>query len=261
MADVSAIKHPEEVHPTNRDFLRSLIFSISMIFGCEIGDKTFIVAALLAFENSRLTVFAGSYSALFIMTLLGVLLGHAAPLLFPRKLTDILGGVLFVIFGIKMLMEAKEVMDSKESMSDEFQNVRNEIAANGPIDQLLEEGAAPSHYTGHRSRSGHTLMSQLKSKGRNVMATLFSPLFIKAFALTFVSEWGDRSQIATIAMAASDNVYGVFMGANVGHACCTALAVISGKYISTKIKVHKVMFIGGILFIAFGLVYFYQGFF
>lgn len=27
---------------------------------------------------------------------------------------------------------------------------------------------------------------------------VFSPIFVKAFTLTFLAEWGDRSQIATI---------------------------------------------------------------
>lgn len=32
----------------------------------------------------------------------------------------------------------------------------------------------------------------------SLLNMLFSQIFIKAFALTFVAEWGDRSQIATI---------------------------------------------------------------
>jgi putative Ca2+/H+ antiporter (TMEM165/GDT1 family) len=37
-------------------------------------------------------------------------------------------------------------------------------------------------------------------------------LFMKAFTLTFVAEWGDRSQIATIALAADKNPFGVVSG-------------------------------------------------
>ncbi len=36
------------------------------------------------------------------------------------------------------------------------------------------------------------------SKGVAVLSAVLSPAFIKAFSLTFLGEWGDRSQIATI---------------------------------------------------------------
>lgn len=57
-------------------------------------------------------------------------------------------------------------------------------------------------------------------------------VFTQAFTLTFLAEWGDRSQIATIALAASKNVFGVFFGGLIGHAFCTGLAVIGGRLLA-----------------------------
>lgn len=48
-------------------------------------------------------------------------------------------------------------------------------------------------------------------------------IFINAFTLTFLAEWGDRSQIATIGLAASSDVVGVTVGSIIGHAACTAV--------------------------------------
>jgi len=46
----------------------------------------------------------------------------------------------------------------------------------------------------------------------------------------------------------------------IGHSGCTALAVIGGRYVSTKISVKHVTFGGAILFLLFGVIYFYEGF-
>jgi putative Ca2+/H+ antiporter (TMEM165/GDT1 family) len=54
--------------------------------------------------------------------------------------------------------------------------------------------------------------------------------------MTFLAEWGDRSQIATIALAASFNPFMVTFGALLGHLLCTAAAVKIGELISGKIS-------------------------
>jgi putative Ca2+/H+ antiporter (TMEM165/GDT1 family) len=36
------------------------------------------------------------------------------------------------------------------------------------------------------------------------MQLVFSPVFVQTFVLTFLGEWGDRSQISTIALAAAN---------------------------------------------------------
>ena len=58
--------------------------------------------------------------------------------------------------------------------------------------------------------------------------------------MTFLAEWGDRSQIATVILAAREDVYGVCVGGILGHALCTGLAVVGGRLIATKISVRTV---------------------
>jgi hypothetical protein len=63
---------------------------------------------------------------------------------------------------------------------------------------------------------------------------------VQAFTLTFLAEWGDRSQVATIGLAASANVAGVTAGGCLGHALCTGAAVLGGKGMATMISERAV---------------------
>lgn len=77
------------------------------------------------------------------------------------------------------------------------------------------------------------------------------PIFTTAFSVTFLAEWGDRSQIATIAMAAAQDPVGVCIGSSLGHALCTGLAVIGGRLLASRISERAVAFFGGLLFLLF----------
>eukprot|EP00392_Amoebophrya_sp_AT5.2_P015915 g16138.t1 len=82
---------------------------------------------------------------------------------------------------------------------------------------------------------------------------VYRSILVNAFVLTFVAEWGDRSQIATIALAAAQNAYGVTLGAVVGHSICTGFAVVGGKILARSITERQVALSGGVLFLIFAL--------
>lgn len=56
-----------------------------------------------------------------------------------------------------------------------------------------------------------------KAKAASAFTVLFR-IFIQAFTMTFVAEWGDRSQITTIILSARENLMGVITGGIIGHA-------------------------------------------
>nr|NP_001163614.1 uncharacterized protein Dmel_CG42542, isoform E [Drosophila melanogaster]NP_001163615.1 uncharacterized protein Dmel_CG42542, isoform D [Drosophila melanogaster]ACZ94910.1 uncharacterized protein Dmel_CG42542, isoform E [Drosophila melanogaster]ACZ94911.1 uncharacterized protein Dmel_CG42542, isoform D [Drosophila melanogaster] len=85
-------------------------------------------------------------------------------------------------------------------------------------------------------------------------ATYFTMrILAQAFTMTFLAEWGDRSQLTTIILAASKDVYGVIAGGIIGHCICTGLAVIGGRLVASKISVRTVTIVGGIVFIGFAI--------
>merc|ERR1719261_206908 len=81
----------------------------------------------------------------------------------------------------------------------------------------------------------------------------------QAFMLTFLAEWGDRSQIATIALAAAKDPIGVTIGGILGHSMCTGLAVMGGRILAAKISERTVVLAGGILFLCFAAHSIYVG--
>ncbi|KAL7615707.1 hypothetical protein Lser_V15G03417 [Lactuca serriola] len=68
--------------------LDAFFASLSMILVSEIGDETFIIAALMAMHHPKSIVLSGALSALFVMTILSIGLGRIVPNLISRKHTN-----------------------------------------------------------------------------------------------------------------------------------------------------------------------------
>jgi putative Ca2+/H+ antiporter (TMEM165/GDT1 family) len=71
--------------------------------------------------------------------------------------------------------------------------------------------------------AGCTSLGQAGVVGRMVV--------MEALALTFVAEWGDRTQLATITLSTANHPLGVIVGATLGHAICAAIAVMAGNFV------------------------------
>lgn len=90
-----------------------------------------------------------------------------------------------------------------------------------------------------------------ESRWRRVARRFCTPVFLEAFVLTFVAEWGDRSQIATISLAAHDDPFGVTFGAVAGHTLCTGAACLGGELLARRISPRTMAVAGGVLFFLF----------
>ncbi len=70
---------------------------------------------------------------------------------------------------------------------------------------------------------------------------------MNGFTMTFLAEWGDRSQLATIVLAGLNDVAGVCLGGVVGHCICTGGAVVAGALVAKKISAKTLTFIGALV--------------
>merc|ERR1712129_577275 len=109
------------------------------------------------------------------------------------------------------------------------------------------EGAGPSDELEEVEQS---LKDEKNSK---ILREGFKGIALQAFMMTFLAEWGDRSQVSTVALAAARDPVGVMLGGSVGHCLCTSLAVLGSKYLATSISERVVVASGGILFLIFGM--------
>ncbi|HBL11073.1 MAG TPA: hypothetical protein DD379_06640 [Cyanobacteria bacterium UBA11162] len=189
----------------------------------ELGDKTFFIGVILAMRHSRRLVFIGVMAALAAMTLLSVLLGQVVSLL-PEHYIHYGEIALFLGFGLKLLYDATQMPAKSETTAKE---------AAVTVAKQDEDGTI-------------TLSPTIT-------------ILLQAFAMTFLAEWGDRTQISTIALAASYQPVGVTAGAILGHGICTAIAVIGGRLMAGRISERVVTALGGLLFLIFGAVAIWEG--
>jgi len=57
--------------------------SFTLILVSEIGDKTFLIAAIMATRHPRLTVFSGAFASLLVMSVLSAAMGKVILGLIP----------------------------------------------------------------------------------------------------------------------------------------------------------------------------------
>ncbi|EZA49315.1 hypothetical protein DMN91_000921 [Ooceraea biroi] len=222
-------------------FLHAVVASLSVIVVSELGDKTFFIAAIMAMKHTRLTVLLGAISALALMTILSVVFGYAATII-PRVYTYYISTLLFALFGLKMLRDGYYMSPSEGQ--DELEEVQTDLRKR---DDEYDKQTASTVL--QDPESGVIIRKHTKTSA----FMLISKIYLQAFTLTFLAEWGDRSQLTTIILAAREDVYGVVLGGILGHLFCTSLAVLGGRIIAQKISVRTVTIIGGFVFLLFAL--------
>lgn len=237
-------------------FISGLVTSFLVILFIEVGDRTYFIAALMSVKHSRRIVFLGAFSALAVMTIVSTLLGVAAPMFLPRWFVHWAAVILFLGYGVTMLYNSQFMSDD---VSEEFEEVEHEL------DEIANRRSGKKSDDNNASKDDDDLvekggkLSPGKKKGttkneKQWWEFFVSAIFVQAFTLTFLAEWGDRSQIATIAMAADYDPYGIIIGGSLGHGLATSTACIGGRILAQKISEKKIAMVGGGIFLIFGVL-------
>jgi len=229
-------------------FKSAFIASISVILVSEIGDKTFFIAAIMSAQYSRIVIFSAAMSALAIMTAMSAAMGNITTAFIKVEYTKFISNVLFVLFGLRSLKEGLNMSKTEDSefketdaeLKEAAQKAEKDNISTDPETGLVQNNKKPSSLYGR------------------CVAAFVSKIFLQAFTMTFLAEWGDRSQITTIILGTTNDPYGVTAGGCLGHFICTGCACIGGRIIAQKISVRNITLLGGTVFILFAIHGFYE---
>lgn len=218
--------------------LTAFTAGLLLITVSELGDKTFFIAVIMAMRHARHLVFIGATAALAAMTILSVTIGQAVSFL-PDAYIHYAGVLLFLGFGVKLLYEASRMPATCET-------------------KTLTTGQVVEDCTSDAEQEALAAIAQSEMNLKEKKSPI--AIVLEVFILTFIAEWGDRTQLTTITLAATSSaVVGVTLGAILGHAICAAIAVVGGCLIAGRISERLLTAIGGGLFLLFGAVSLIQG--
>ena len=228
-------------------FISSFWYSLSFIFISDLTDKSIFLIIFLSKKLPSLTLFIVSLSSVLWMNYLSILVGFYLPKLISEIYMEIIAFILFTTFGIlsliesrkadeKIIIELKELNDSENDYSLMNEELETDIESN-------KESLFPSRI--RRSNSISTLDFSINNDSNIGLITA-------SFLAICLSDFGDKSQIAIVTMAAIYNIYGILLGSTIALLGTVTLAVLFGNWITEKISPKKLLFIGGLIFLIFG---------
>jgi len=231
--------------------------AFSSIVVSELGDKTFFIAAIMAMRYNRVAVLCGALAALFIMTFISVVFGYIVPTILPPAATHIVITILFFSFGFKLLWEAYHEEGGEENEEEKEVEIELNQLHNKLVQPTMPKHQEPTieynENEGLKSTQVDLEATRPEDCVKSIEKVASKLVFWQALSMTFLGEWGDRSQFTTIALAAEGGATTVFIGSFLGHVLCTSLAVMGGKFLAKKISERTVNLSGGILFVLFGV--------
>lgn len=96
---------------------------------------------------------------------------------------------------------------------------------------------------------------------KSVQTTSAFKMALVSFTVLFAAEWGDASQLLTIAFTAKYQApFAVGLGSWLALVSVAALAILLGKFIQSRVPLHLIQRIAAVVFLVFSGIAFYTAF-
>ena len=233
-------------------FLSSFGYSFSIIFLSDLTDKSIFLIIFLSKKLPSLTLFIVSLSSVLVMNYLSILLGYYLPKLISLTYMKIIAFLLFTTFGILSIIESQKkdekINELIELSKKEFTETENDYSLMVEDNEIETDVESNTELLPPILRADSNISeSSHISEGNN-----FGMITAIFFALC-LSDFGDKSQLAIVTMAALYNIYGILLGSTLALISTVTLAVLFGNWISEKVSPKKLLLIGGLIFLTFGI--------
>ena len=199
--------------------LQGLAVAFGVVFVAELGDKSQLLAMTLAARYRPLPVLAGIAVATLVLQGLAVAVGTLIGDRLPTRPIQFVAGLAFLGFAIWTIRDDDEEPEGHPPHG----------AAEETDDHRVATGDSPTDRGANRS-------------GLLTAGTAF-----------FVSEFGDKTMLATVTLATQGGVLGTWLGASAGMVLADALAVAVGAVAGARLPRRVVRIVAAVTFALFGV--------
>ena len=219
-------------------FFPSLTSSFFLIFLTEISDKTFLLIMLMTSKIPIYYLYITSISAALLMNYISIFLGFLLPYIIKETYVKIMAVIIFLIFGIFSLVQSfSENNDFEFEKEDKSYYLLEEYNEE-------ENNKDETRYTTRVSYvNNNNNFNDNNEEVKKLCITLF-------FGICLI-DLGDKSQIATIGISSTYNIWGVLIGTTIGFILSIILAVSFGNFIIKKFSTKYLLRFGGLIFLFF----------
>ena len=196
--------------------LTAALIAFATVFVAELGDKTQLIALGFGARHRLWVVAVGLAIGYGVSNLLAAAIGGAVGRTLPTSWVGVASGAVFLVFAAST---ARRVAASPDEPI--------------PIDAVPDADGAAT--------------------GRAVPGVVLSAIATIASAIV-IGELGDKTQLATAALAANGHVVATWVGATAGVTTAGLLGAVVGARLARRLSPRTISMVSAGLFAAFGVV-------